>query len=134
MVVVNSAGINADYVRHVLSIRLNDVLTLSSIILIIMEPCRRVLFVLFVFVVIFKVRLRGFIIPERRQISGFVVRRSVSRVIAHERIDARFLFFPSKSAAIHFHEALLFPPFQQTSFPLEIRGMCLLLKFYGFFE
>jgi hypothetical protein len=55
-------------------------------------------------------------------------------VIAHERPDAGFLFFPSQSAAIHLHEALLLPPLQQTSFPLEIRGMCLLLQFYGFFD
>jgi hypothetical protein len=62
-----------------------------------------------------------------------VVQEIGKGVIAHERPDARFLFFPSQSA-IHLHEALLFPPLQQTSFPLEIRGMCLLLEFYGFFN
>jgi len=54
-------------------------------------------------------------------------------VIAHERPEARFLVFPSQSTAICLQEALLFPPLQQTSFPLEIRGMCPLLKFYSFF-
>jgi hypothetical protein len=37
-VVVHSAGIDADYVRYVLSIGLNDVLTLSPVILVIIEP------------------------------------------------------------------------------------------------
>jgi len=37
-VVVNPAGINADYVRNVLSIRLNNVLTLSPVILVIVKP------------------------------------------------------------------------------------------------
>jgi hypothetical protein len=55
-------------------------------------------------------------------------------VIAHERPEARFLLFPSQSAAIRLHEALLFPPLQHTSFPLEIRGMCPLLEFYSFFN
>jgi hypothetical protein len=58
----------------------------------------------------------------------------LARVNAHERPDARFLLFASQSAAFHRHEALLFPPLQQTSFPLEIRGMCLPLKFFSFFK
>jgi hypothetical protein len=37
-VVVNPAGINADYVRHVLGIGLNNVLTLSPVILIVVKP------------------------------------------------------------------------------------------------
>jgi hypothetical protein len=44
------------------------------------------------------------------------------------------LLFASQHAALRRHEALFLPPLQQALFPLEIRGVRLLLEFHGFFK
>lgn len=66
----NPAFVNTDNVRVVVVVGLDNILTFATVVLVVVEPCRWVVVIFIVVIVVFQIRVRGLIVPVAPLVRG----------------------------------------------------------------
>ena len=66
----NPAFVNTDNVRVVIVIGLDNILTFTTVVLVVVEPCRWVVVIFIVVIVVFQIRIRGLIVTVAPSVRG----------------------------------------------------------------